>query len=192
MIRIVCDRCGREIPVPGRTGYLAWNFRHGHGGDLIGENVLENRDYCEICMGTIFDFIDGKTGQADISMGTAVPGTEDEISDETAEAHGPEKAEDKKVDSSGKRQQVQSTGKKGRPSKYGDQEPYMETRGRKGVDIGKILALKKAGWSIAKIADEMSMKEGSVRTAIYRYEKRMERERAEAVKNEKAAGEAAG
>ena len=192
MIRIVCDRCGREIPVPGRTGYLAWNFRQGHGGDLIGENVLENRDYCEICMGTIFDFIDGKTGQADISMGTAIPETGNEISDETTEVHSPEKAEDKKVDSSGKRQQAQSTGKKGRLSKYGDQEPYMETRGRKGVDIGKILALKKAGWSIAKIADEMSMKEGSVRTAIYRHEKRMERDRAEAVKNEKAAGEAAG
>ncbi|MCI8801069.1 MAG: hypothetical protein HFH88_14850 [Lachnospiraceae bacterium] len=192
MIRIVCDRCGREIPVPGRVGYLAWNFRNGHGGDLIGENVLESRDYCEICMGTIFDFIDGKTGQADIGMETAVPETETEISDETTEAHVPEKAEDKKVDSPGKKRQDQSTGKRGRPAKYGDQEPYMETRGRKGVDIGKILALKKAGWSIPKIADEMSMKEGSVRTAVYRYEKRMEREKEDAVKNGKAAEEAAG
>ena len=58
MIRVICDRCGKEIQAPGKTGYLAWNFRAGHGGELIGNNVLEDRDYCETCMGTIFDFID--------------------------------------------------------------------------------------------------------------------------------------
>lgn len=64
MLRVICDRCGKEIPMPGRTGYLAWNFRNGHGGDLIGKNALEDRDYCETCMGTIFDFIDRKIRQA--------------------------------------------------------------------------------------------------------------------------------
>lgn len=158
MLRIICDRCGKEIPMPGRTGYLAWNFRNGHGGDLIGKNALEDRDYCETCMGTIFDFIDRKTGQADSAK-------EDE-----------ENATQDNPNSSGRGQQAQRPKKKGRPAKYGNQEVPVETRGRKGVDIGKILALMDAGWSIAKIADEMSMKEGSVRTAIYRHEKRMKEE----------------
>ena len=41
----------------------------------------------------------------------------------------------------------------------------------KSVDIGKIMALKNAGWSIGKIAEEMGMKPQAVSNAIYRYRK---------------------
>ena len=40
------------------------------------------------------------------------------------------------------------------------------------VDIGKMKALREAGWSYAKIADEMRISEGSV----YNYLKRAEEE----------------
>ena len=41
MIRVICDRCGKEIEVPGKTGYLAWNFRAGHGG--AGSVAVQDR-----------------------------------------------------------------------------------------------------------------------------------------------------
>lgn len=45
--------------------------------------------------------------------------------------------------------------------------------GRKSqIDIGKIMALKKAGWSIKSIADEMGMKEAAVSNAIWRERKK--------------------
>ena len=164
MLRIICDRCGKEIPMPGRTGYLAWNFRNGHGGDLIGKNALEDRDYCETCMGAIFDFIERKTGAADASREAAV-----------SENREFEKAEEE-MDSSGRGQQAQIPKKKRRPAKYENQEVPVETKGRKKVDIGKILALRNAGWGIARIADDESMTEAAVRTAIYRHEKRIKEE----------------
>lgn len=46
------------------------------------------------------------------------------------------------------------------------------TKGKLDVDIGKMKALREAGWSYAKIADEMRISEGSV----YNYLKRAEEE----------------
>ena len=57
MVRIICDRCGKEIPAAGRAGFLSWNFRDGYRGGLMQANALEGMDYCETCMKTIFDFI---------------------------------------------------------------------------------------------------------------------------------------
>lgn len=42
----------------------------------------------------------------------------------------------------------------------------------KRIDIGKILALKAAGWSTGKIADEMGMKPAAVSNAIYHHNKK--------------------
>ena len=38
-----------------------------------------------------------------------------------------------------------------------------KTRGRKPFDIGKLRALRNAGWSVAKIADEMGVSEQTIR-----------------------------
>lgn len=45
---------------------------------------------------------------------------------------------------------------------------------RNRIDIGKIMALKNAGWSNVKIADEMGMQPQSVASAIYQYKKKCE------------------
>lgn len=42
---------------------------------------------------------------------------------------------------------------------------------RKRIDIGKVIALRNAGWSHAKIADEMGVQPGSIAQAIYKYKK---------------------
>lgn len=44
---------------------------------------------------------------------------------------------------------------------------------REKIDIGKIMALRDAGWSNPKIADEMGMTSGAVATAISVHRKRM-------------------
>lgn len=51
------------------------------------------------------------------------------------------------------------------------QEP-KEKKVRKKIDYGKIMALRKAGWSNEKIADEMHMTKASVATAISTYKKK--------------------
>ena len=51
------------------------------------------------------------------------------------------------------------------------QEP-KEKKTRKKIDYGKIMALRKAGWSNEKIADEMHMTKASVATAISTYKKK--------------------
>lgn len=60
MIKIVCNRCGKEIS--GNAGYIAWNFRDHISGDMVDQNIFENCDYCEKCMEEIMEFItQGKT-----------------------------------------------------------------------------------------------------------------------------------
>lgn len=57
---------------------------------------------------------------------------------------------------------------------------------RKPVDTGKLLALRKAGWSMKKIADELGISEGSV----WNYLKKMEGEADE--KDKTVSGSASG
>ena len=52
-------------------------------------------------------------------------------------------------------------------------EPVKRKR-RSSIDIGKIMALKNAGWSNVKIADEMGMNPQSVANAIYQHKKKCE------------------
>lgn len=53
-----------------------------------------------------------------------------------------------------------------------DNSEEEETGKRKKIDIGKIMALRAAGWTNHQIADEMGMKTGSVAEAICRYRKK--------------------
>lgn len=69
-----------------------------------------------------------------------------------------------------------------RISRLQKEEPKIETKQnesipeskkqRNRIDIGKIIALKNAGWSNIRIADEMDMQPQSVASAIYQYKKK--------------------
>ena len=50
-----------------------------------------------------------------------------------------------------------------------------ETGKKNKLDIGKIFALKKAGWSYEKIADEMGTTKASIASTIYAYKKKMQK-----------------
>ena len=45
---------------------------------------------------------------------------------------------------------------------------------KKKLDIGKIIALKKAGWSAADIAEELGTTAQSIYSAVYTYKKKVE------------------
>lgn len=52
-----------------------------------------------------------------------------------------------------------------------DTEGGTPTRRKKKIDIGKIMALKNAGWKVKDIADEMHMEPQAVSNAIWRHNK---------------------
>lgn len=58
MRKILCDRCGAEIPMKSRIGYVAVNWRAPSDESLMYENPYEGYDFCEQCMHDIVEVID--------------------------------------------------------------------------------------------------------------------------------------
>ena len=58
MRKILCDRCGAEIPLNSKIGYVAVNWRAPSDGSLMYENRYEGYDFCEQCMHDIVEVID--------------------------------------------------------------------------------------------------------------------------------------
>lgn len=186
MIRIIRDRCGKEIMAYGKTGYLAWNFRAGHGGKLIGNNVLEDRDYCESCMGTIFDFIDRKTEGTDLvdagmedmaSFGEegSIPEKGDCFRENCAAVPGTVQSDSETA--ADETENTEGTGSLSGSSAAKERKfPRQQVRGprKNSVDIGRILALREAGWSFGRIADDMGLSKQSVCNAFSRWKKAQE------------------
>ena len=60
MRKIICDRCGAEIPSGTRIGYVAVNWRAASDNSLMQDNPYEEADFCEKCMEDIARVIDFK------------------------------------------------------------------------------------------------------------------------------------
>lgn len=58
MRKILCDRCGQEIPLNSKIGYVAVNWRAPSDGSLMYENRYEGYDFCEQCMEDIIAVAD--------------------------------------------------------------------------------------------------------------------------------------
>lgn len=58
MRKILCDRCGAEIPLTSKIGYVAVNWRAPSDESLMYENPYEGYDFCEQCMHDIVEVID--------------------------------------------------------------------------------------------------------------------------------------
>lgn len=62
-----------------------------------------------------------------------------------------------------------------KPKKTEVKEPEEDqSKPKKKLDIGKIMALKKAGWNAADIADELGTTAQSIYSAVYTYKKKVE------------------
>lgn len=121
MIKIVCDRCSKEIPGP-MAGRIAWAFAGDYARD-----VFKNCHFCPVCMEEIKEFIQAPVAQD---------------SKEEAMAAG--------KDTDG-------------------QEPPIWVKGdrkEKDIDMGRVTALRNAGWTIKEIADDMSLTARQVSEAI--------------------------
>lgn len=123
MRKIICDRCGAEIPNNQKIGYISANWRRPSDWELLHDNPYEHMDFCEHCMNVIVACIDN----VDISR------------------EEPEAVEDP----------VQE-----------EPEPVKKAPQKKSVDKGKVGALSKAGWSNAKIADEMGVSSERIRQIL--------------------------
>lgn len=145
MIKILCDRCSAEIKGC-NIGYIAINWRDMPNGDLLYDNPHEEKHFCESCMRAIEKFVLKK-------QKSVVKTAEDVI--ETGQSV-PKEAESVPICQE-------------QPS---EQEQPKETPPRKRIDYGKLMALRKAGWPTAKIADEMGMTKGAVSVAISTYKKK--------------------
>lgn len=62
-----------------------------------------------------------------------------------------------------------------KPKKTEVKEPEEDqSKPKKKLDIGKIMALKKAGWSAEDIAEELGTTPQSIYSAVYTYKKKVE------------------
>lgn len=138
MIKIVCNRCGKDIT--GNTGYIAWIFKDRSSGNIVNENIFTGYDYCEECMEKIREFITHEETilhhQTAAVIAAAPPDAETDPTTSIPEAAGQDK-----------------DNKKGKRNSQ--------------IDLGKVNALRKAGWSIGKIAEEMAVDPDEIATAIY-------------------------
>lgn len=151
-VRISCDRCGREI-----TGYpvkIAPEYVDRESGEVwpdTGEKLPEwaeklcGKDFCESCVEKVVRYALG---------GMKVNPEFEQAVQEMVKNDAPPDEEDK--------------------NEYGNQDTDCskeEKPGRVKIDTGKIMALTKAGWSAAQIADEMHINTQAVYDARYRLKK---------------------
>lgn len=67
MRKILCDRCGQEIPLTSKIGYVVVNWRAPSDGSLMYENRYEGYDFCEQCMEDIIAVAE-KTGFSETTI----------------------------------------------------------------------------------------------------------------------------
>ena len=144
---VKCDRCGKQfIPdAQHKVGWIGMTWRIPETDDLeSGVTPYEHCDFCETCMKAISDFIEGAVIEEE-----APPEVEIVVNEPPATEDGGEAPQ-----------------KGGEPSE--EPKPKRNPPKKKGVDTGKIKALSDAGWSKAKIADEMGI---SIRAVYYHLDK---------------------
>lgn len=139
MIRIFCDRCGKEITKCKSHGYIALNTRDVKESSLAEDNEFENNQYCSSCMKQIREFIKAKPE-------VVVQDLDQEL------------VQDEKCDQNGKK--CTENGEK------------CTGEDKKRIDKGKIIALKKAGWSNKDIAAEMHLEAQTVANVVYQLKKK--------------------
>lgn len=174
MIKYFCDRCGVEMTKEKRHGFVSVNTRDKAEGDLLEENEFESWLFCKKCTEDIRRYV---------RTLPLKPSQNDEKRDQNKEKRDQNKEkcdqnEGKCDQNEGKRSE--SAESEAKPQETVSEEVEDEsTTGKKKYDVGKIMALKKAGWKVKDIADEMKMTPQQVSNQIYLYNKKMQENGAE-------------
>ena len=167
MIKYFCDRCGVEMTKEKRHGFVSVNTRDKAEGDLLEENEFESWLFCKKCTEDIRRYV---------RTLPLKPSQNDEKRYQNKEKC--DQNEGKCDQNEGKRSE--SAESEAKPQETVSEEVEDEsTTGKKKYDVGKIMALKKAGWKVKDIADEMKMTPQQVSNQIYLYNKKMQENGAE-------------
>lgn len=143
MIRVICDRCGVEMRNESRLGYISWNYREGADGELKADNPLEACHFCPVCMEDIMEYI----------MDPRKIPEEDPFEGDLTRVRRPIR---------------KRTGKKEENEEEGETVTGISGK-RVRIDAGTMWALKKAGWSVPKIADDIGIETQEARNWFRRH-----------------------
>lgn len=128
MLKIVCDRCEKEIS--GKPRYIAFGTKGLESAKVFGDG-----DYCEECIKEIKAFI----------------------------THGRAQTPAEPVNNTA----METTPAESTPLAAG-QAPDDKAGKRKGqIDMGKVNALRDAGWSIGQIAEDMQVDPTEIAEKIF-------------------------
>lgn len=160
MIKYFCDRCGNDMTEEKRKGFISVNTKDKEYGHTLEDNEFESWIFCKKCIGDIRKYV--RTLPLKSSQNEKKCDQTGKECDQTDEKCGDSGKNDGKVQES-----------------VSDSDESENKSGRKKYDVGKIMALKKAGWKVKDIADEMKMTPQQVSNQIYLYNKKMQENGAE-------------
>lgn len=156
---IICDKCKKEIAKGEEVFKLEAKSIDYDTGALTGIiEQDEDRHYHRGCVKEIFAYAN-KTPK-ETEPAAVEPDTIEPISCE------PETPEPK---TSGKEETKAAAVSKETGSKVKKSIDPKKEEPKKTIDIGKIMALRKAGWTYEQIADELGTSKARIASAIYKY-----------------------
>lgn len=157
MRKIICDRCGAEIPKGARIGYVAVAWQSPTDGTILENSPYEGMDFCDHCMNTIVACIDNvdinreepeelarRFVNAMKQASAMEPEELEEVEESEPEDYGPDPDQEEAAEEPAEELPVK--------------EEY------KGVNLRKLRELVKAGKSDKEIAKELGC-------SIYMYKK---------------------
>lgn len=163
---IRCDRCGREIEEKHTFRFMPQVV--DLNGNLEPQQPYEDemeRDYCEECKRAIIDFMHTSPHCSpvavqvqDVPVADSVPEKESTPAEDVPEESTPEETA-----------VLESVLAGDKPKTDGKFK-------RRTLDAGKVKALRNAGWSIGKIANEMGFSQQAIYNCLSRLEKAKQQE----------------
>ena len=167
---IRCDRCGREIEEKHTFRFMPQVV--DLNGNLEPQQPYEDemeRDYCEECKQAIIDFmhssphIPAAVQVQDVPKVDSVPEKESTPAEDVPKEDVPEESTPEET-------AVLESVLAGDKPKTGGKFK------RRTLDAGKVKALRNAGWSIGKIANEMGFSQQAIYNCLSRLEKAKQQE----------------
>lgn len=150
-----------------RHGFVSVNTRDKAEGDLLEENEFESWLFCKKCTEDIRRYV---------RTLPLKPSENDEKRDQNKEKCDQNK---EKCDQNKEKRSEHAKSEAKAQETVSEAAEDESTTGKKKYDVGKIMALKKAGWKVKDIADEMKMTAQQVSNQIYLYNKKMQENGAE-------------
>ena len=150
-----------------RHGFVSVNTRDKAEGDLLEENEFESWLFCKKCTEDIRRYV---------RTLPLKPSENDEKRDQNKEKCDQNK---EKCDQNKEKRSEHAKSEAKAQETVSEAAEDESTTGKKKYNVGKIMALKKAGWKVKDIADEMKMTAQQVSNQIYLYNKKMQENGAE-------------